>query len=101
MLLKKYSIYLSSFLLAQLAMHSASVWADPSTQTPSETSGASEDVPSEEFWLYMAEFEQDEELIDPDALINDSNLNPQSVKVNSELKNSTATKLPESSEESL
>lgn len=101
MLLKRYSIYLSSLLLAQLALHSGAVLANPSAQISSEKSEASEDVPSEEFWLYMAEFAEDEEFIDPDTLINDSNLNPQSIKVSTELKNSTAKKLPESSEESL
>ena len=98
MLSNKYSVSITSLLLTLMA---ASVFANPSIPLASEKSENSEDVPSEEFWLYMAEFAEDEELMEPDVLINESNLNQQSVKVSEELKSSTANNLPESNEESL
>lgn len=101
MLLKKYSICLSSLFLMPILSLPGSLLANTSEQMVLEKPNTNEDIPSEEFWLYMAEFTEDEELMDSAALINDSQLNSESVKVNSELKSSAAAKLADSGEESL
>lgn len=97
MLFNKYSVSLTGLLLTLMT---SSVFANTSDALVAEKVESSE-VPSEEFWFYMAEFAEDEELMEPDVLINDSNLNQQSVKVSAELKSSTANSLPENNEESL
>ncbi|MBK8187666.1 MAG: hypothetical protein IPK77_10760 [Cellvibrio sp.] len=101
MLLKRYSFCLSSLLLMPLLSLPGSLLANTSEQIVSEQANTNEDVPSEEFWLYMAEFAEDEELMDSAALMNERQLNPESIKINSEVKSSEAAKLAESGEESL
>lgn len=97
MLFNKYSVSLTGLLLTLMT---SSVFANTSDALVSEKVESSE-VPSEEFWLYMAEFAEDEELMEPDVLINDSNLNQEAARISAELKSSAANNLPESNEESL
>jgi hypothetical protein len=98
MLLRKYSFYLSGLILSQLAVQAPNVLANPASEKIVEKSESQDEVPSEEFWMYMAEFAEDEELIDPDVLISDSHLRAESVKVKSETKSSTAKNLRDSEE---
>lgn len=60
------------------------------------------EIPSEEFWLYMAEFSEEEELIDPEELMNVRKMNEQNTDAHSTVRHSAAAEdLPEGNEESL
>ncbi len=102
MLLNKYSIYLASLLLSQLTLYSDEVIANTFEHVDSEKRDAgSEDVLGEDFWFYMAEFADDEELLEPDVLINDSELNSSSVTLARDMKSSAISEVSTSSERSL
>jgi hypothetical protein len=87
-------------LLAQCMIISGFTLANP--QIEKTVSVVKEDVPSEEFWLYMAEFSEDEDLIDPEDLMGINKVNTQNIDSRSTVKHSAAAeKLPEGNEESL
>ncbi len=92
--------WFSGLLLTQCMIISGFTLANP--QIEKTVSVVKEDVPSEEFWLYMAEFSEDEDLIDPEDLMGINKVNTQNIDARSTVKHSaTAEKLPEGNEESL
>jgi hypothetical protein len=97
---KKQGKWLRGLLLTQCMAISGFTLANP--QMEKTVSVVKEDVPSEEFWLYVAEFSEDEDLIDPEDLMGINKVNAQNIDARSTVKHSaTAEKLREGNEESL
>lgn len=91
--------FFSGFLMQCIAVSGVAL-ADPGVEK--NQSIKKEEIPSEEFWLYMAEFSEEEELIDPEDLMNVRKMNEQNIDANARVKHSAAVEdLPDSNEESL
>lgn len=89
-----------SWLLMQCIAISGVVLANPTVEK--NQSITKEEIPSEEFWLYMAEFSEEEELIDPEDLMNVRKMSEQNTDAHSTVKHSAAAEdLPDGNEESL
>lgn len=119
MIFKSYSIYLSSVVFLQFALGSYAAQENDSIRVLEKTSDAgsetiaADDILSEDFWLYMAEFSDDEELINSDMSLSEMNKVSESVKQDSKVKqdstvkqdskvtSSVANNMPETSEGSL
>jgi hypothetical protein len=99
-IIKKQGKWFRGLLLTQCMAISGFTLANP--QIEKTVPVVKEDVPSEEFWLYMAEFSEDEDLIDPEDLMGINKVNTQNIDALSTVKHSAAAeKLPKGKEESL
>jgi len=70
--------------------------------SPDDKNPEANDIPNEEFWLYMAEFSEDEDDIDPEALMKANQMKDRLIKNKSNEKNPVSSEqLPPDSEVSL